>query len=479
MAYLCKLACRATLLGALCLQTALVCAEPNNGWWWNPNESGRGFFIEQTDGVMYMGGYFYDASGRATWATSGGPVSDPYLYEGRLQTFAGGQSLFGAYRFPSSIVDIGAITIRFADDTHATLTWPGGSVAIERQVYGYDVEDDDAGELPLELFYAGDVPFQPQTGWWWNPDESGRGYSIEVQDSTLVLAGFMYDAGGNPQWYLALGPMTTDRHFESDLLLFSGGQTMTGPYQAPGPQQRVGRITIDFGDVDQATITVSDEAAAKALGLGLKQSQQRGHQAQTRPKHWAPNDQWPLYRGELTFVSHLVSKGDSSNSSATEDEKLVYKDIQWKKDYDEIAMLQGALAIYNLSAGTAEWSFHYHDTGSDCDDSVKATWSSTGSQAFIGSLTIWKNLTYSGWVKVGDGPQRVTENANCFEAIDANTKLTFGGTPKYRVQRMSSVRAPARNAPYVNGQKQFTLRKEAHVLPGSYATKTWSFTAQP
>ena len=479
MANLCTLACRAALLGALCLQSTLVCAEPNNGWWWNPNESGRGFFIEQADGAMYMGGYFYDASGRATWATSGGPVSDPYLYEGRLQTFAGGQSLFGAYRFPSSIIDIGAITIRFTDDAHATLTWPGGTVEIERQIYGYDADDEEAGELPLELFYADDVPFQPQAGWWWNPDESGRGYSLEVQDSTLFLTGFMYDAGGNPQWYLAAGPMTTDRHFESDLMQFSGGQTMSGPYQAPGEPQRVGRMTIDFDAVDQATITLSDGAATKALDLGPKQSTKSGHQSQNKRKVWTRNDQWPVYRGEMTLDSHLVYEGESTNSRVTEDEKLVYGDIRWEKFPDEILLPAGALAVYELAVGSLEYTYSFRDTHNDCSDSAQATWYSFGFPELIGRLTVWKDLTYSGWIKVGEGTQKVPANGNCRESVDAVTTLNFGGTPKYRVQRMSSIRAPAKDAPYVDGNKHNTLRQGTRYLPGSYETKTWSFTAQP
>jgi len=30
-----------------------VSAEPENGWWWNPTESGRGYFIETTSGLHY------------------------------------------------------------------------------------------------------------------------------------------------------------------------------------------------------------------------------------------------------------------------------------------------------------------------------------------------------------------------------------------------------------------------------------------
>mgnify|MGYP003422749531 CR=1 FL=1 len=68
-----KSLCPVLLLAWLLLQTGRVGAEPHNGWWWNPNESGRGFFIEMTGGVIYLGGYFYESTGRATWLTSRHP----------------------------------------------------------------------------------------------------------------------------------------------------------------------------------------------------------------------------------------------------------------------------------------------------------------------------------------------------------------------------------------------------------------------
>ena len=111
-------------------------AEPHNGWWWNPSESGRGFFIEMTGGVMYLAGYFYDTDGRATWLSSGGPVTDLYSYHGTLQSYHDGQSVFGAYRPPAPAVDVGPVSVIFSDDTHGTLTWPGGTVQIERQQFG-------------------------------------------------------------------------------------------------------------------------------------------------------------------------------------------------------------------------------------------------------------------------------------------------------------------------------------------------------
>ena len=39
-------------------------------------------------------------------------------------------------------------------------------------------------------------PQAPQTGWWWNPAESGRGFSIESSGNNLFMAAYLYDVSG-------------------------------------------------------------------------------------------------------------------------------------------------------------------------------------------------------------------------------------------------------------------------------------------
>src|SRR6185295_13646145 len=126
-----RILCQATLLACTLGGAGPAGAEPRNGWWWNANESGRGFFIEMTGGVIYLGGYFYDDSGRATWLTSGGVVTDPYRYSGTLQSYRNGETLFGGYRAPDPAVDVGPVVVEFADDEHGSITWPGGTIPIE------------------------------------------------------------------------------------------------------------------------------------------------------------------------------------------------------------------------------------------------------------------------------------------------------------------------------------------------------------
>lgn len=51
------------------------------------------------------------------------------------------------------------------------------------------------------MFFAGQAfAFQPRTGQWWNPSESGRGFNIEIQNGAMTLTVYAYDASGNAQW---------------------------------------------------------------------------------------------------------------------------------------------------------------------------------------------------------------------------------------------------------------------------------------
>ena len=47
-------------LAVVCFAPLLVQATPQTGWWWNPAESGRGFFVESENGVTFIGAYLYD-----------------------------------------------------------------------------------------------------------------------------------------------------------------------------------------------------------------------------------------------------------------------------------------------------------------------------------------------------------------------------------------------------------------------------------
>ena len=433
MAFLRKLMQCACVACALSLQSTNVGAEPENGWWWNPSESGRGFFIESTSGVIYLAGYFYESDGRATWLSSGGPNPDPYLYQGTLQQYRNGQTLFGAYRPPDPSVDVGPIEVKFTDDRHGTITWPGGTIPIERDIFG--AED----EIPFELWVSDlfEPPFKPETGWWWNDAESGRGFSIEVQGPNLFIVSFMYDDIGNPIWYFSAGPMTTPTHYEGDVVLFAGGQTLTGPYHPPTTPQTIGHMTIDFTATDDATITITDDASSKAFVSSAISKRTTGgirSRLQIPRRIFGRDDQWPQWIGSVS-QSFVVTGESAPNGTFTTNEKYTYA-LEWIRIPDAQVATR-ALAVYTL-ASTSQVGYEYstEDTSNGCKQSA-----SEESGGLEGTLTIRYDMSYAARVTLPGGlialvdevcpDQPTTERERT-----AVVYVTFGG-PQEHVRGMS------------------------------------------
>ncbi|MEP7154943.1 MAG: hypothetical protein ABI905_04165 [Betaproteobacteria bacterium] len=219
---------------------------PQTGWWWNPNESGRGFGIEVRGNSMFMSGYLYDETGHATWVVSPGPVAlDGSFFNGPLYKVANGQTLTGTYK-PAAATAIGTITISFTDARNGTLIFPGGS-SIPIQRFD-DVIGSGGGTTPS---------FVPETGWWWNADESGRGFFVEIKNNYAFIAGYMYEANGDPVWYLTQNAMSTPQMFSSVWQQIANGQTLTGPYKpASISNANVGPVAIQFQDATHGVLTL-------------------------------------------------------------------------------------------------------------------------------------------------------------------------------------------------------------------------------
>ena len=253
---------RALAAAATCLISLVapaLHAAPQTGFYWNPAEPGRGFFVEKVGDWFFFAGLLYGNDGRPTWVVSNDPMPDANVYDGRLLSLFGGQTLAGPYQAPAQVNDAGAVHIEFGDDTHATLTWPGGNIALERELAG---GTDASG---------------PQSGMWWNASESGRGFALDVENGHIMLGAMMYDPDGAPVWYVADGLIADGSRFQADLLRFSNGQTMDGAYVAPGLPAIAGSIELDFTASDRATLTLADLDGVK-----------RSTQVELRPQHVKP-----------------------------------------------------------------------------------------------------------------------------------------------------------------------------------------------
>jgi hypothetical protein len=221
---------------------------PKTGWWWKSDEPGRGYSIEVAGSHIFFAAYLYDVSGRATWTIASGNTSlDGALFSGRLENYAGGQTLGGTPRAPAPVTYGEAITLAFSDGAHGTLTWPGGSIAIER----FDIVTGGAAMTPR--------PNQSESGWWWNPAESGRGFFLEWQGGQLFIAGYMYDDAGNPIWYLTqdVTPDLSLQSFSGNWWQFANGPTLTGPFrQASRLNDNVAPVTIEFSGPETGIMTL-------------------------------------------------------------------------------------------------------------------------------------------------------------------------------------------------------------------------------
>ena len=111
--------------------------------------------------------------------------------------------------------------------------------------------------LLFAAFFAGGAAGAlPDSGWYWNSAESGRGFNIEIQDNVLFIAGFVYDAAGNPTWCASGGPMDTDHTYTGPAFQTVNGQPLGAPYRTPTIVP-FGTAVVTFTTTTTADITVN------------------------------------------------------------------------------------------------------------------------------------------------------------------------------------------------------------------------------
>ena len=98
-------------------------------------------------------------------------------------------------------------------------------------------------------------PQAPQTGWWWNPLEDGRGFSVEKHGNNIFFASFLYDVSGRSTWYVSSGPASLEGSlYVGDLLAASHGQTLDGEYFGRPNLDKIGTVTLTFNSATNGTL---------------------------------------------------------------------------------------------------------------------------------------------------------------------------------------------------------------------------------
>ncbi len=432
------------VLALLVLAPGLAHALPENGWWWNSAESGRGFFIEIAGTQVYMAGYFYEGDGRATWLVSQGQTTTSTTYQGRLLAFAGGQTLYGDYQPPGPAADVGAVSLQFTDDRHGVLTWPGGAVAIERQGFG-----------------AGPAALQPLTGWWWNDAESGRGYSVEVQGDQLFLVGFMYDEAGQPLWYFAAGKLATATHFEGQLLQFASGQTLTGAYRPPGTPAVVGTAEVDFTAPDEATLTLTEPATAASDGTTAKKGRSKIIVIKPQLPRVPPLQLPEAWEGT---VSQNVHVRFDTGAGIVDSSTIVSGTVTWVQD-----LFLGSVADYVL-LGSVKINYNYSLTSAAVNCTSEGPKEPFQLAATDGTLLVNSDGTYTGSINRSIAyPATVTCVTVPHQGVPSQTVITTVDNVADLVVTMKG------NVVYLRIQGE---PKPLTPAPGTTVATKWNFGAK-
>lgn len=207
---------------------------PQSGYWTNPSQPGRGFSIEIKNSKLFMGMMFYDTDNASKWAVSTGYMTDATHFKGPMLEFKGGQSLHGPFQPNAPYTKIGDVELEFTSATTANLTWPEGKVAINRLPI-----------VPTGLA-TGPAADMPQTGWYWQPSEGGRGWFVEVQGITAYLTAYSYDPSGPSRWYVSRGEMVTPAYYMGNFQAYTGGSPLGAIYSAPSNIVDEGYVTMLF-----------------------------------------------------------------------------------------------------------------------------------------------------------------------------------------------------------------------------------------
>ena len=209
-----------------------------NGWYWNPAEPGTGFMFEAQGDAAFVGFFMYEAgTGKAVWYAAYGVFfaddTGRHFFFGDLRRYSGGQPISSA-TVPAggTSTSLGPVSITFPAQGGANVILPGG-----RSMAATRFDFNGLGSTPKA--------FQPETGWYWNPAEGGRGFAIEVQNDRLFMAMFHYNEDGSPTWNIVQGILasgTLVARFEA----YDGGQGLTDAYVPGGQRSPRGGFAVGF-----------------------------------------------------------------------------------------------------------------------------------------------------------------------------------------------------------------------------------------
>ncbi|WP_353234669.1 hypothetical protein [Diaphorobacter ruginosibacter] len=204
--------------------------------------------------------------------------------------------------------------------------------------------------------------FMPQAGTWIvtseNNGQPGRGFGLDVQDSTLVMQMYAYQANGNPTFYLSAGQISNDQ-YSAPLNEYSGGRYF-GSGDRNGVQTgSAGNVAIRFTSGTTGFITFPGEAekaiSRYSFGYSSAASSLRGI--------------WLFSRlDSLTPVSDFVQLSTITSGTSTGNGVVVSADGRFGCEQQVSGSLAGTVLCVRLTtSGALERGYQFVYSVNDGD----------------------------------------------------------------------------------------------------------------
>jgi hypothetical protein len=232
-------------------------------------ESGWGINLSQgMTGNLFLTWYTYTPDGKPLWlVASGGVWNTPTSFTGRVYQTTG--SPYGAQynTANSTIKDVGSITLDFTDTKTIQVRWNLNGVSGTKLVKRFE---------QFAVVHRDGMNYSGIWGANLNPaasNETGWGFSITQDFSSLFGVWYTYDDAGKPLWVVMPGGEWKDATtYEGALYTTTGTSYAASWSPAAHNVTPVGKMTIQFDAQDDATImfTVNGKVVRKAIKRFIK-----------------------------------------------------------------------------------------------------------------------------------------------------------------------------------------------------------------
>lgn len=147
---------------------------------------------------------------------------------------------------------------------------------------------------------------EPFNGTWYNPEQSGTGFSVDVQNGTLFGVYYGYDEQGKQLWLTFVADLVPSDQpnimwtIDAELQQFESGNSFNTDYILPEVTDYLGSIHIDFTQKNHALLSVNNGEAQNIVPIIFGMPKSADFAEQT-------SYQFPELEGVWTFVYHYNS----------------------------------------------------------------------------------------------------------------------------------------------------------------------------